>query len=251
MSLIETGVLKRNKGSPLEKKVDYKMSFLDESYLKEVMGLQSIIIRSLPDPEIFWTHPVEYFREIFEVERSVIGVLTKDGLAAYSLIHIPGEGGTLEGRENLGKDIDLFREDLKKVGHLQATVVHPDYRGNSLQRRMAEHHLDVLKNKGCEHILCTVSPKNPASLRNIMSCGLMIRGLKVKFGGWWRYIMYKNTLRPIFPGHEEAKIRGSDIEGQIDLLGKGFIGCRIEMNPEGFQLIYCRNGIGELSQILR
>lgn len=240
MSLIETGRLKRNKGSPLEKAVDYEMSFLEESNLQEIMELQGIIVRSLPDPEIFWTHPVEYFREIFEVERSVIGVLTEDGLAAYSLIYIPGEGGALEGRENLGKDIDLSEDDRKKVAHLQATVVHPDYRGNSLQRRMAKHHLDVLKNKGCEHILCTISPKNPASLRNIMSCGFVIKGLKVKFGGWWRYIMYKNILRPIFPGQEEVKIRGSDIKGQIDLLNKGFIGRSIEMKNEGFQLIYCR-----------
>ncbi len=244
MNSIETGRLKRNKGSHLEKEVSYKMIFLDDGYLRKIMGLQDIIVRGLPDPEIFWAHPVEYFREIFEVERSVIGVLTEDGLVAYSLIYIPEEGKALEGRENLGQDMNLSSEDLRRAAHLQATIVHPDYRGNSLQRRMAEHHLDVLEKKGYEHILCTISPKNPFSLKNIMSCGLTIKGLKIKFNGWWRYIMYKNISyisHPIFPCPDGVRIRGSDIEGQIDLLSKGFIGCRMEMVPGDYEVFYCRD----------
>ena len=54
---------------------------------------------------------------------------------------------------------------------------------------------------GYEHVCCTVSPKNPVSLSNILSCGFVIRGLIPKFGGWWRYIMYKGTLVPSLHKH--------------------------------------------------
>ncbi len=233
--MIEEGKIKKHKGSPFEEDVSYEIAFADESALQEIISLQDIIAGSLPYAEIFITHPIEYFRDLFKIERSVIGVFAKEHLIAYSLIYIPGEG-----KENLGRDINIPECDLKKAAHLQAAVVHPAYRGNLLQKRMAQYHLKVLEEMGYEHICCTVSPKNHVSLGNILSNGFVIKGLKAKFQGWWRYIMYKNNLRPSSIGSEQVKIRGSDIEGQIDLLNRDFVGCRIESGPEGFQLIYCR-----------
>ena len=238
--MIEVGRLKRNKGSCLEEDVSYEMDFLKEDRLSEILELQDIIIKALPDLELFWTHPIDYFREVFEVERSVIGVSTETGLTAYSLIYAPRESKAQEACKNLGTDIGLSKEDLKKVSHLQATVVHPDYRGNSLQRRMAKQHLKVLKEMSYEHILCTISPKNPMSLRNILMCGFVIMGLKRKFNGWWRYIMYKNVLSPVSFDSDEVKIDSLDIAGQIDLISRGYIGCRMQMHPNGFSVIYCK-----------
>lgn len=240
-NLIEIGRLVKNRGSPLEKYEGYEMNFLDEGRLQDLIDLQDIIIRSLPDPEIFWTHPIGYFREVFKVEQSVIGVSNDDGLIAYSLIYIPKECGVEEGCENLGRDIDLSNEDLKKVAHLQATVVHFSYRGNSLQKKMEMRHLEVLKDMSFEHILCTISPKNPFSLRNALLCGFVIKGLKRKFNGWWRYILYKNVLQPVSLGSDESMIDSSDIIGQIYLISKGYIGCRMELIPKGFNVIYCRD----------
>ncbi|MGA9098920.1 MAG: GNAT family N-acetyltransferase [Methanotrichaceae archaeon] len=238
--MIEIGRLMRNKDSPLKRDVNYEMGFLGEGRLQELIELQDTIIQGLPDPEIFWTHPIDYFREIFKVDRSVIGVSTEDGLIAYSLIYIPRERKSQEGCENLGRDIDLSDDELKRAAHLQATVVNPAYRGNSLQRRMARQHLEVLKEMGYEHIFCTVSPKNPMSLRNILMCGFVIRGLKRKFNGWWRYILYKNVSCPFSFGSDEMKIDSSDIEGQIDLVCRGYIGCSMELLPNGFSVTYCK-----------
>jgi len=239
-NLIEIGRLIKNKGSPSERDVNYEMEFLDEGRLQELIELQDIIIQGLPDPEIFWTHPIDYFREIFKVERSAVGVSTEDGLVAYSLIYIPRECKSQEGCVNLGKDIDLSEEDLKKTAHLQAAVVHPAYRGNSLQRRMAKQHLEVLKDMGYEHIFCTISPKNPMSLRNAFLCGFVIRSLKRKFNGWWRYVLYKNVLYPVSFGLDEVKIDSSDIAGQIDLISKGYIGCKMNLLPSGFSVTCCK-----------
>ncbi|MDD1741800.1 MAG: hypothetical protein LUQ47_00555 [Methanotrichaceae archaeon] len=162
--------------------------------------------------------------------------MTHDGLAAYSMIYFPGKS-----KENLGRDIGLCDIELEKVAHLQAIVVHPAYRGNSLQKRMTYHHLKIIWERGYKHVCCTVSPNNPISLKNIMSCGFMIRGLKHKFGGYMRYIMYKN-FDHFFRGKPEKKIdlMGNDIIGQINLLNLGYQGFEMELTPNGYKVLYER-----------
>jgi hypothetical protein len=128
--------------------------------------------------------------------------------------------------------------ELERVGHLQATAVHPDYRGGGLQRAMGAVHLGVIENMGATHVLCTVSPRNPVSLRNILANGFVIMGLKLKFEGIWRYIMYKNLLQPVYLRSCHTVIRGSDIEGQRDLLGKGYLGFGIRAYERDFEVHY-------------
>lgn len=215
----------------------FEMEFLSESSLQEMVNLQDLILSHLPDPEIFFPHDKDYFRQIFQHDRSVIGVRVKESLAAYSIIRIPGHD-----QDNLGRDIGLAEDELASVAHLQATVVHPAFRGNGLQRRMAAAHLQVIEDLGFKHVCCTVSPKNPASLGNIIHSGLVIKGLRPKFGDWRRYIMYGNLSWPK-DMHEALKrdektVIGSDLAGQQVLLNDGFVGFKMEMRPNGFVLSY-------------
>lgn len=211
----------------------YEMRFLDKTALYDIVNLQKLIAQSLPSPEIFRLHDEEYFRSLLESNRSVIGVIANEELIAYSLIYIPGVG-----KDNLGRDVGLPKEELKHVAHLQAAAVHPACRGKGLQKRMGAAHLKVIEEMGFEHILCTVSPKNPISLRNVLSNGFVIRGLKPKFEGIWRYIMYKNILHPANLHGEPVRIKGSDIEGQLDLLSRGYAGFDIRMLPKDFDVYY-------------
>jgi ribosomal protein S18 acetylase RimI-like enzyme len=231
--LIEAGSIKTHQGHTPQEPVRYEMKFLDESALQDILNLQELIARDLPSPEIFRLHDEDYFSRLFRLERSVIGVIVDGSLIAYSLIYIPGKGG-----ENLGRDVGLPEEELERVAHLQAAVVHPAYRGNGLQKKMGAAHLKVIEEMGFEHVLCTVSPKNPFSLRNVFSNGFVIRGLKPKFEGAWRYIMYKNFLHAISFRCETVSIRGSDIECQVDLLSRGYLGFDIRLLSENFEVCY-------------
>jgi hypothetical protein len=144
---------------------------------------------------------------------------------------------------NLGVDLKFSAPELGKVIHLQASAVHPAYRGNALQRRMIDAHMSVIKNLGFEHVCCTVSPKNPISLRNVLAAGFHIKALKPKFEGWWRFIMHNNTLRPETFGGEVIKINGSDIQGQLDLLERGFAGAKMNFlsdRHEDYEISYRR-----------
>lgn len=270
-SLIDSGKIRRNRislsyGSESDGDYcPYEMKFLDKDSLRELVSLQNLIGKNLPEPEIFKLHNNKDFKNIFQSENSVIGVATADGLIAYSIIRIPGLA-----EDNLGRDIELPREEHTEVAHLQATAVHPLFRGNGLQQKLARAHLDELEKMRYKHVCCTVSPRNPISLANIMSCGFVIKGLIPKFDGWWRYIMYKGISRSPGAGAgsnrrtgnvtinatsavtntgsnmiigagslgDEIKINCSDIEGQIDLLKRGFEGFRLAPLSGGPEVFY-------------
>ena len=133
-----------------------EMRFLAECSLSDLAALQSLVVSTLHEIEIFMPHDEEYLSRIFQTELSVLGVLAEEKLAVYSIIRYPGMG-----KDNLGRDLNLAEEDLKKLAHLQAIAVHPHFRGYGLQRKLAAAHLKVLERTGYEHICCTVSPKNP------------------------------------------------------------------------------------------
>jgi hypothetical protein len=234
-SVIESGTIKRNKGLPIQEDVYYEMRFVDESSLNDIMALQDIIINNLDDKEIFRNHSIEYFRDHFKIDNSVIGAFTDDGLIAYSILYIPGEKG-----DNFGSDVNLPRDELKDVVHLETVAVHPAYRGNLLQRRMQGIHLEEIKRMSFKHVCCMVSPKNRSSLQNIFSNGFVIKALKVKFGWRLRYIMHKNLHCPNILETEEVRIDSSDIDGQVALLNSGFLGFQIVKGSEGFEVVYGR-----------
>jgi ribosomal protein S18 acetylase RimI-like enzyme len=232
-SIIEAGRIKKNKGSILQEDVCYEIRFMDEDDLKGMMALQEIIVQNLSDKEIFRTHAPDYFLDHFKVENSMIGIFTDDGLIAYNVLYFPGVDG-----DNFGTDIDLPSDELDKVVHMETVAVHPAFRGNSLQRKMGDVHLRTIQEMGYKHVCCTVSPKNHSSLQNIFSNGLVIKALKIKFGWRLRYIMHKNLLRPNAIGPEEIRINSINIEGQLDLLQKGFLGFQMIKLADGFEISY-------------
>ncbi len=195
-SMIEAGSIRPRKGfSPecesQEEEVSYKMCFLGKEAVQDMLKLQSQIELNLPEPELFRLHDEDFFQDIFCRERAAVGVLTEEGLIAYSIIRVPGDSV-----DNLGRDIGLPQTDLCQVAHLQAVAVHPAFRGNGLQQRMAKYHLSAIEEMGFLHVCCTVSVKNPVSLSNILLSGFIIKGLSPKFNGWWRYILYRRNSFP-------------------------------------------------------
>ncbi len=273
VSLIESGRLRRNRRLSCRDESErsyypYEMKFLCKDSLQDLISLQNMIAENLPEPEIFRLHDESDFEDVFQSGHSVIGVITDVGLVAYSIIRIPGPA-----KDNLGRDLNLSEEEQIKTAHLQATVVHPLFRGSGLQRKMARAHLEKIAEMGYEHVCCTVSPQNPVSLHNILSCRFVIRGLIPKFGGWWRYIMYKGNLGPSYTSAlsntkinaninkninkntntvidigpctgsrnlhgEYVRVRCSNIEGQIDLLERGFEGFGLAPDTKNPQVIY-------------
>jgi ribosomal protein S18 acetylase RimI-like enzyme len=233
--MIESGYIKRNKGSCQQADLRYEMRFMDEDNLDEMMNLQEIVVHHLADKEIFRTHSADYFQEHLQIEKSAIGVFCQDGLIAYNILSFPGDS-----KDNFGHDINLPKGDLPNVVHLATIAVHPDFRGNSLQSKMQNAHLKLIANLGYEHVCCMVSPKNRPSLQNILSQGLIIKALKIKFQWRLRYIMHKNLLNPCLIGPDVVRMDSKDIPGQINLLDRGFQGFHLSKLSDSFEIHYAK-----------
>ena len=233
--MIESGYIKRNRGSLQQADLSYEMRFMDEGNLDEMMDLQEIVVHHLADKEIFRTHSADYFQEHLQVKKSVIGVFCQEGLVAYNILSFPGDC-----IDNFGHDINLPKDDLLNVVHLATIAVHPDFRGNSLQSKMQRAHLKMIANLGYKHVCCMVSPKNLPSLQNILSQGLIIKALKIKFQWRLRYIMHKNLLSPFLIGADVVRMNSKDLQGQVNLLNLGFQGFHLSKLSDGFEIHYAK-----------
>lgn len=95
------------------------------------------------------------------------------------------------GANNYGYSIGLTNEELMQVVNMDTAVVHPDYRGMGLQKRLMRCAEEELMKSG-EHILmCTVHPENRFSLNNVLSQGYTICKTVPMYGSV-RHVLRKN-----------------------------------------------------------
>ena len=71
-----------------------------------------------------------------------------------------------------------------------SVIVHPDWRGNGLQRKLLEAALPLVR-PGIVGIGATVSPENQYSLNNALACGFVIADRREMYGGYDRYLLKK------------------------------------------------------------
>jgi len=207
---------------------EYTMRLLATKELKEAVALQKYVYDKLPDKQVLYMDSYDEMLEDMQKGAKVIGVFNNKGvLIAYRYIGFPGKT-----ERNLGNDINLPEQELTKVVHLETTVVHPDYRGNSLQSLTLQHAIPLVMEEGYRHLLCTVSPHNPFSLFNVMKNGLKIKALKKKYGsdkdgndGMWRFILHRN-LEPSanLKSGRILRIPLKDLEMQKTIINQGFVG---------------------------
>lgn len=239
--LIKTGELKKNNGNQVSME-QYNMRLIAERDLKEVVSLQEYVYSQLPNKQVLY---VDSYDEMLMDMRSgakILGVYNEEEeLIAYRYVAFPGYS-----EKNLGNDIKLSQDELDQVVHLETTVVHPSYRGNSLQSLTLQHMVPIVKSLGYRHLMCTVSPQNAYSLMNIMKNGLKIKALKKKYGtdqtgkdGLWRFILHKD-LEPAGLTKPDSlfRIQIGDLEKQKKLINEGFIG--YWLFKENMELSYVR-----------
>ncbi len=227
MMVLKTGQLIKHKGGKTEQD-EYIMRLITIGELKAAVALQKYVYNQLPNKQVLYMDSYEEMLEDMKSGAKVIGVYNKAvELIAYRYIGFPGWS-----EKNLGNDINMSEKELTKVAHLETTVVHPEYRGNSLQSLTLQHAIPMVKELGYSHLLCTVSPQNVYSLFNIIKNGLRVKALKKKYGadkdgkdGMWRFILHRN-LEPIAARKTKQllSIPLGDLEQQGKLIDEGFVG---------------------------
>ena len=92
--------------------------------------------------------------------------------------------------DNYAAFLGVPPEEWCHWGNADSAVVHPDFRGNGLQRAMLEAALPLLPAE-ITHLGATVCPDNPYSLRNARAGGFEIRARREMYGGFDRYLLVK------------------------------------------------------------
>ncbi len=228
--LLETGMMKEKRDDSEVREVEYSMTFLDESYMPQIMDLQEIIVQNLSRRDMLQAFSYDFMKEHIGLKGFVIGVFIGKRLVAFRNVYYPD---SQDAEWNLGIDIGLPDMELSRVANLQMVCVHPTFRGNALASKMNRHALHLLKEQSTHyHICATVSPYNYWNVEILLNSGFVIRKLKDKYGGKLRYVVYQNLKSPMhFDEGTTVSARLSDFEEQKKNFKTGWCGVALEQLP--------------------
>ena len=179
-------MLLRNRKTGLEDPAAIKNLSADD--IPSLLDLQAFVAGYDNLSEIFQPETKETFLEDLTDYGTGVGIFVNGRIIAYAILRIPHDKA-----DNLGLDAQLPKEELDFVAHLETVTVHPDYRGNGLQAKLAMYLEENAKAAGIHYILCTISPKNTHSLSSTLKLGYGIIAEKYKYGDKLRYILMKKV----------------------------------------------------------
>lgn len=213
------------------------VSVLDPSWLPPLLTFRRQVLESDPGPAgRFVPLPETELADCFRGRGKVVGVLVERNLVAYALLTFPGVGP-----DNLAKDLGLSEEEQVRSAHIEEIVVHAGYRGQALQATLSEVLMRLARSSAYHIVLSTAAPDNFPSVKNLLRSGLVIKALKPKYGGHWRYIFFSHLLSDPPKYIEEIPVPADDRATQLELLNSGWEGRRFETSQSGSgQIIYAR-----------
>ena len=171
----------------------YVMRFVRPNELDDLYRLHRLVVSQVDHPHAFRPDSRSFMEMQIERRGRTVAVFCDDAIVAYAALSFPDSDP-----DNLGRDLPLPEAELGHVADYDGSAVHPDYRGNHLQQLMTHmrHRYALLHDR--YHILGTVSPFNPVSLRNFLDLGCRVRNVKQKYGDMVRLIIHRD-LREAAP----------------------------------------------------
>ncbi|MBT9711745.1 GNAT family N-acetyltransferase [Faecalibacterium prausnitzii] len=146
--------------------------------------LQNEVRAAMPHPEQFVPDTLENITAYLR-EDLCIGAYDGERLGAYFILRYCGRSA-----HNYAAFLGVPREEWEHWANADSAVVHPDWRGNGLQRKLLEAALPLVR-PGIVGIGATVSPENQYSLNNALACGFVIADRREMYGGYDRYLLKK------------------------------------------------------------
>ena len=147
-------------------------------------ALQNEVRAAMPHPEQFVPDTRENITA-YLAHDLCLGVFDGEQLGAYFILRYCGQS-----EHNYAAFLGIPQPAWDGWANADSAIVHPDYRGNGLQRKLLEAALTRLR-PGIVGIGATVSPDNQYSLRNALACGFEIVCRREMYGGYDRYLLEK------------------------------------------------------------
>ena len=203
----------------------FGVTVLDKTDLPQILALQEIVYEELPNKDILQPLSKEEFSFILENHGMIIGAYVAEQLIAFRAVSVPEID-----EEHLGYAIGLVDDsDLKRVLYQEISIVHPDYRGYGLQKKLANVIMQQINLKDFDYLAATVMPYNIASLKDKFSQGFYIVGLKNAYGGKLRYIFALDLRNQSQFDDEKVTTSMGDVNAQQMLLKEGYVGVSMKL----------------------
>lgn len=213
----------------------FEVVYLDETHMDDILALQEKVIPLLADPEFLQPLSKEEFTAILRSDKLMAGIFEKGRLIAFRAMCDPGND-----EEHLGLDIGLAEDELPSVLYSEISAVDPEFRGNGLQTYLGNWLMARMDGRW-RYMCTTVAPLNIPSLKDKFALGMKIGGLKRKYGGKLRYILYKPLQGDGFAKTAEMQaVEMADIDAQKKLLAEGWIGGGMEQRGEVWFTLYAK-----------
>lgn len=219
MKVLYKGLLKQN-NEP------FHVTLLTLENIEQILSLQNVVVEALEDKSRLQPLSLEEFQYILEGNGMMIGAFIENKLIAFRALLVPPID-----EEHLGLDIGIPESELHHVIYQEISNVHPNSRGNGMQKILATVIMDELQKEDSkyDYVCCTVAPFNIPSLKDKFAQGMEIAALKKKYGGSMRYVFVKE-LRGDKEGNwtDVKSVPMSDAGGQQALLSEGYRGYEME-----------------------
>ncbi|MDW3039213.1 GNAT family N-acetyltransferase [Bacillus pacificus] len=219
MTVLYEGRLKQNNER-------FHVTLLTLENIEQILSLQNVVVETLEDKSRLQPLSLEEFQYILEGNGMMIGAFIKNELIAFRALLVPPIDD-----EHLGVDIGLPESELHRVIYQEISNVHPNCRGNGMQKILATVIMDELQkeNSKYDYVCCTVAPFNIPSLKDKFSQGMEIAALKEKYGGSMRYVFVKELCGDNERDWTDIKsIPMNNAGGQQALLSEGYRGYEME-----------------------
>ncbi|MFK4467817.1 GNAT family N-acetyltransferase [Bacillus sp. RC252] len=231
MTTLYEGKLKQNNDS-------FHVTLLSLEHMEQILSLQNVVVEALEDKGRLQPLSLEEFQYILEGNGMMIGAFIENELIAFRALLVPPIDD-----EHLGLDIGLPESQLHRVIYQEISNVHPNCRGNGMQKILATVIMDELQKEDSkyDYVCCTVAPFNIPSLKDKFAQGMEIAALKEKYGGSMRYAFVKELRKDIERDWTDVKsVPMSDASGQQTLLSEGYRGYEMERIDDTFTVKFGR-----------
>lgn len=169
-------------------KQNFQFRLATTSDIARIIQLMTQVKKAMPQKEWFVDDNAEYLQHLLNGHGFIL--LAEDAitqrLASFFMVKFPGLS-----EDNLGYHLDFSEEKLLQCVHMDSCVVHPDFRGQHLQSRMATLAEQQLQPMPYRYLLGTIHPDNCYSLNSMLRCGYRVMKETTLYGGLARVIIMK------------------------------------------------------------
>ena len=176
--------------------------FLSEENFGDISKLYEEVSNSMDNKNWLKNRDYDSLKKTIENGGFIIGCYVGLELIACALCDVPNIND-LETLSSLGISI----EDIKNTFISGFVMVHPMYRGNSLQSKLLDLRIDIAKSQQKKYIVTVSAVDNIHSLNNIISKGFEFKTQQKNEHGILRNIFIKD----LFPCDANENIIDEDI----------------------------------------